>query len=198
MIQTTIPPSSLSTRRAVVGRRFTSPNFGAALIVIAGFIVLYRVLLGNQVDTLARFAVSGAIALVPSLAILQAIDGVALKEVVDAWAHAPSSETAIAFQNAELVRWMEWGANSFFRLLQGVTVLLFGLALARSGIVPRLLGWFGIGAGLAYIAVGAIVGYDGFSDPSLNIGVTTADALVFVAAAGIASAGWRGSRGSRR
>jgi hypothetical protein len=122
-------------------------------------------------------------------------NGVALKEAVDAWAQAPSSETAIAFQNAELVRWMEWGANSFFRLLQGATVLLFGLAMARSGSVPHVLGWFAMGAGLAYIAVGVIVGYDGFSGPSLNIGVT-ADALLFVAAAWIVSVGWR-KRGQR-
>ena len=83
-------------------------QFTAGLIAIAGFIVLYRVLArSGEIDTLARFAVSGALALVASLAILQAVDGVALKEAVDAWAEAPAAEKADAFRNAELVRWTE-------------------------------------------------------------------------------------------
>lgn len=166
-------------------------QFAAALVVVAGLIVLYRALERTGADnTLARLAVSGAIATTAAVAVLQAIDGVALKQAVDAWANAAQPEKAVAFRDAETLRWTEWAANSYFRLLQGVTVLLYGLAVARSAIVPRWLGWVGVVAGLGYIAVGVIVGNEGFSDASL-IGGTATDLLFFIVATGIAITGWR-------
>jgi hypothetical protein len=166
-------------------------QFASGVIVVAGLIVLYQTLARTgRVDTLARLAVAGAVATLAAVAVLQAIDGVALKQAVDAWANAPGSEMAAAFRDAETVRWMEWGANSYFRLLQGITVLLYGLAVAWSAIASRWLGWIGVVAGLGYMAVGVIVGYEGFSDASLNVG-SAMDLLFFIVAAGIAAAGWR-------
>jgi hypothetical protein len=167
-------------------------QFATGVIIVAGLIVLYQALARTgRVDTVARLAVAGAVATIAAAAVLQAVDGVALKEAVEAWANAPVSEKAAALRDAEIVRWMEWAANSYFRLLQGITVLLYGLAVAWSAIFSKWLGWIGVLAGLGYMAVGVIVGYDGFSEASLIVGPAT-DLLFFIVAAGIAATGWRG------
>jgi hypothetical protein len=60
-------------------------QFGAALIVVAGLVVLYRVLdvsAGARLPVLAQLALAGAIATAAAVAVLQAIDGVALKQAV--------------------------------------------------------------------------------------------------------------------
>jgi hypothetical protein len=129
--------------------------------------------------------------------VLQAIDGVALKQAVDSWASATGAEKANAFDDAEVVRWMEWGANSYFRLLQGTTILLYALLIARSTIIAGWLGWFACVAGLGYITVGIIVGYEGFSDATLVLG-SIADVLFLVVALGIAVVGWRSTKNERR
>ena len=54
-----------------------------------------------------------------AIAVLQAIDGIALKMAVDSWAAAPSQEKSIMFRVAEGIRWIEYGTNSIFRILQG-------------------------------------------------------------------------------
>jgi hypothetical protein len=168
-------------------------QFGAALIVVAGLVVLYRVLdvsAGARLPVLAQLALAGAIATAAAVAVLQAIDGVALKQAVDSWASASGAGKANAFHDAEVVRWTEWGANSYFRLLQGTTILLYGLLIASSTLIAGWLGWLACAAGLLYITVGIIVGYEGFSDATLLLG-SIADALFFVVALGIAVVAWR-------
>ncbi len=49
---------------------------------------------------------SGKVALGLS-GVLQAVDGVALKQAVDAWVSAPDAEEAARFASAETVRWLE-------------------------------------------------------------------------------------------
>ena len=54
----------------------------------------------------------GGAAAVMSLALyggVLAVDGVALKQSVNAWANAPEAEKAARFATAEAVRWLEWG-----------------------------------------------------------------------------------------
>jgi hypothetical protein len=45
--------------------------------------------------------------------VLQAVDGVALKQAVNAWASAPEAEKAARFASAETIRWLEWGTRSY-------------------------------------------------------------------------------------
>jgi hypothetical protein len=167
-------------------------QFAAGLVVIAGLVVLYRVFRARAGGTsvLANVGLAAAIATAGALAVLQAIDGVALKQAVDAWAGASGAEKANAFHDAEVVRWTEWGANSYFRLLQGATVLVYGLLVARSTLLPGWLGWLACVSGVVYAVTGIVVGYDGFSDASLALG-SAADLLFFVFALGIAVVAWR-------
>jgi hypothetical protein len=166
-------------------------QFVAILVGIAGFLVLYRALvLRGSAAVLARLAAGAAIATAAAFAVLQAIDGVALKHAVDAWASASGANKADRFADAETVRWMEWAANSYFRLLLGFTLLLFGVAIARTAIVPRWLGWCGVAAGLLYMTVGVIVGYDGFDHKQQPFGLA-ALLLYLVLGIGILAVGWR-------
>jgi Domain of unknown function (DUF4386) len=141
-------------------------QFAGVLVILGGFLVLYRVLaLRGEVPLLARCALTATVVTAAVWAVLQAVDGVALKQAVDAWAEVSGAEERVRFADAETVRWMEWGVQSYFRLLLGLTVVLFGVAVARTGVVARWLGWIAVLGGLLYMAVGVAVGYSGFEKP---------------------------------
>ena len=65
------------------------------------------------------------------------MDGIALKRAVDAWASAPADQQSTAFAAAEAVRWIEIAMNSFSFFLAGLTLYLFGLAIAFGAVYPR-------------------------------------------------------------
>lgn len=109
-----------------------------------------------------RFGAATAIAAAAAWAALQAVDGVAQKYVDDAWANAGGAEKAIRFADAQTVRWLEYGMNSYSHLLLGLAVVLFGIAIVRTGIAGRWFGWTGTIGGLAYMAGGVDVAYAGF------------------------------------
>jgi hypothetical protein len=139
-------------------------QFASAVTVIAGFVVLYDVIgRWTSVTALERAAFGAGIATVSVFAVNMAIDGVALKRAVDAWVAAPPAEKPARFAAAEIVRWLEWGANSFFQILFGMTIALFGVAILRTAIVWRFLGALGVLAGFGLIVGGLLTGRDGFA-----------------------------------
>ncbi|HEX6756831.1 MAG TPA: hypothetical protein VF086_00250, partial [Propionibacteriaceae bacterium] len=90
-----------------------------------------------------------------------AVDGLTLKQAVDAWVAASETEKATRFADAETVRWIEWGLQSYFRVLLGMAFLLLGAAVVVSRLLPSWLGVVvGVG-GLLSIALGFSVGYEG-------------------------------------
>jgi hypothetical protein len=95
---------------------------------------------------------------------LQAVDGVALKQAVTAWATAPEAEKAARFASAEAIRWLEWGMRSYQDYVTGVTLLLFAAAVIASSRLPRTIGHLMGLSGLAYLAQGRVAGSQGFSE----------------------------------
>ena len=95
--------------------------------------------------------------------VLQAVDGVALKHAVDAWATAPAAERAARFASAETIRWLEWSVRSYHSFVLGVSFLLFGAVVTRTAVVPRPVGYLMGLSGLAYVTQGWVVGSEGFS-----------------------------------
>jgi hypothetical protein len=89
------------------------------------------------------------------------VDGVTLKQSVDAWAAASGSEQATRFADAETVRWIEWGLQSYFRLVLGIAFLILGTAAVVSRLVPTWLGVVLAVGGLLSLAIGVSVGYAG-------------------------------------
>ncbi|MGO4598359.1 hypothetical protein [Terrabacter sp. 2RAF25] len=146
-------------------------QFLSAAVVAAGFVVVGGALVrAGAPSVLARLGNTAAAATVALIAVNMAVDGVALKGAVDAWAVAGPDDKAVRFAAAEAIRWLEWGVNSFFTLLLGVTVVIFAVALLRSAhhsTLTRLAGVSGALAGVLLVLNGLVVGTRGFEPSAL-------------------------------
>ena len=108
----------------------------------------------------------GAISAVMALAlygVASAVDGVALKQAVDAWASAPAAEQMARFASAEAIRWLEWGTNSYWNFMQGLALVLYAIVIVWTARVPRPIGYLMGLSGLAFIVLGWLVGTEGFT-----------------------------------
>jgi hypothetical protein len=112
---------------------------------------------------IAPFGLAVAVATAASFTVLQAVDGITLRYAVDAWVSAPDSQKAAAFAAAEAVRWTEIGMNALSYFLAGLTLFLFGLAIAGGRAYPRWAGLIALISGVALMYNGVIeVAYEGF------------------------------------
>ena len=139
---------------------------GVMLIFAGGFVALFRLLVlseSSAASALAWLGFAVTIAAVSTFAILQAVDGIALKRAVDSWYTTTTEEKAIAFRVAEGIRWIEIGINSINRIIQGAVAIIFGVAIAKSALLSRWIGAVGIFAGAATIIAGVGVAYVGFA-----------------------------------
>jgi hypothetical protein len=141
-------------------------QFAGMLVIIAGLLVLFLALnvRSGLTGLLARSAAVSAIVTLALYGVLQAIDGVALKQVVDAWASAPEAEKAARFASAEAIRFLEWGGRSYQDFMFGITFVLFAIVIVSTARIPRFLGVLVGLTGMAYIAQGFVVGAEGFSN----------------------------------
>jgi hypothetical protein len=124
-------------------------------------------------------SVALAIALIAIAATLQAVDGVAVKRMVDRWAAAAAEQKALVFEAAYAVRQIEIGLAAFLSLVTGFAVFTFGLALYFN---PRPLQWFALGAlanGMIFLALGVAQLTTGFS--GLSMMLSMAASLPFMA-----------------
>jgi len=145
---------------------------GGIIIFAGGFVALFRLLVQSESMTVSVFAWIGfatAIIAASTFAILQAVDGIALKRAVDSWVIAPAEEKMAAFRVAEGIRWTEVGTNSIYRILQGTVAIIFGIAITLSRIVGRWIGAIGIFAGTLTIAAGLEV----------NVGLGTYSVIIY-------------------
>ena len=98
-----------------------------------------------------------------SFTVLQAVDGVTLRYAVHNWVSAPASEKPAAFAAAEVARRTKIGMNGFSYFLAGLTLFIFGLAIALGRIYPRWAGLMAAISGAALMYDGAVVvSYEGF------------------------------------
>jgi hypothetical protein len=107
-------------------------------------------------------AASAAVALALYGGVL-AVDGVALKQAVNAWASAPEAEKAARFASAEVIRWLEWGMRSYENFALGFALLLFAAAVMRTTWLPRPIGYLMGLSGFIYLVQGWVAGSEGFS-----------------------------------
>jgi len=149
---------------------------GVMFVFAGGFVALYRLLVQSEsgsASALAWLGLALTITAASTFAILQAVDGIALKRAVDSWTAAPPEEKAAAFRVAEGIRWTEIGINSIFRILQGTVAIIFGVAIAIGAMLSRWIGVFGIFAGVATIVSGVGVAYVGFSSSLGMVGTVS-------------------------
>jgi hypothetical protein len=162
---------------------------GVSLMVVALF-ALTRSLADEPVAWIADLAFATALVALAVAAVLQAVDGIALKVMVDRWMSVAEPQKQTAFEAAFAVRQIEIGLASYTPMLLGTTALLFGIALAASAAYPAWLGWIAIVGGTGTAVGGLLTAYSGFSGANMNISMPFNLVLtVWVAVAGVVM--WR-------
>ena len=140
-------------------------QFVGMAVIIAGLLVLFFALNVYQGTPgwVGRFAAVSAVVALALYGVLQAVDGVALKQAVDAWVSAPAAEKAARFASAEAIRWLEWGTRSYESFMFGLALVLFATVIVWTARVPRPIGYLMGLSGLAYLVQGWVLGTEGFS-----------------------------------
>ena len=141
---------------------------GVALMV-AALLVLTKQLETASDAAWPRVAAGGAIASLAVATALQAVDGIALKVLVNNWAAAPASQKEIAFQTALAVRQVEIGLASTLSLLFGFTVTVCGIALLGDRKYPKWVAGVAILGGVPTAIAGVVIAYTGFSGLAMAI-----------------------------
>jgi hypothetical protein len=150
-------------------------QFVGEVILLAGLLVLFFALNlpAGTPRWMGFFGATAAGVALALAAVLYAVDGVALKQAVDAWASAPAAEQATRFASAETIRWLEWGTNSYWEFMRGFAFVLFAITIVWTARVPRPVGYLMGVSGLAFILMGWSVGTNGFTTATViptNVG----------------------------
>jgi hypothetical protein len=127
---------------------------------------------------LARITSGGVIVSLAVATALQAVDGIALKIMVDKWADAPTAQKDMAFHAAFAVRQVEVGLASMLSLVMGVTVIVYGAALLVANIYPKWLGGLAIVGGIPTAIASVVMAYTGFSGWAMAINMPASSLLL--------------------
>jgi hypothetical protein len=141
---------------------------GVGLMVLA-VIIFSRMIENKDAEILTQLGNTAAAASLALAAVLQAVDGVALKVMVDRWAASAGAEKDMLFYAAFGVRQIEVGTASMFCILMGGTVILYGLAQKVDGRFSNLLVWLGLLGGLGTVIAGLVMAQTGFSNATMLI-----------------------------
>jgi len=158
------PPAAFAEYAA--DRLWVASHLGQFLGVAAlgvALVALAATMEAGTPSAWARIGVVGTAASVATAAALQAVDGVALKVMVNRWMQASGEARARAFEGAFAVRQIEIGLASLLSVLFGLTVLAFGISMLLTRRFPTWLGWLGLLGGLGTLAAGIAQAYTGFS-----------------------------------
>ena len=150
---------------------------GCALI-IAALLLLSWLLEKTSAAPWSRLAAAGASASLAVATALQAVDGIALKAMVDNWAAAPAAQKEAALYAAYAVRQVEIGLASTASLLFGLTIILYALALLRARIYPVLVSSFALLPGAGCAAAGVVMAYSGFSELAMAVSMPSSSLLL--------------------
>jgi hypothetical protein len=140
-------------------------QFAAMAIMTAGLFTLSMITcaVAESARWVGRFGAAASVAALALYGVLQAVDGVALKQAVNTWVSAPDAEKAARFASAETVRWLEWGVRSYQNIVMGITLLLVAVDAARTLPVPRALAYLIALSGISFLVQGWLAGMEGFS-----------------------------------
>jgi len=145
---------------------------------VAALLLLTTVLEARRGPGIALVAAGGAIASLALAAALQAVDGISLKNMVDAWAAATASQKGEVFHAAFAVRQIEVGLASMLSLSFGLTATLYGVALIGARVYPKWFAALAMASGVPMIASGVVMAYSGFSGPSMAINMSASAILL--------------------
>ena len=141
---------------------------GIALMV-AALALFSRMMATGRADVASSLGKVFAVASLAVASALQAVDGVALKAMVNAWAAAPEPNKQMLFVAAFAVRQIEIGLASIASLLFGLTAALYGVAILIDSRFPKWLGFIAIAGGIPTAISGVVMAYTGFSGLEMAI-----------------------------
>lgn len=140
-------------------------QFVGVVFLIAGLLVLFSAL--NLTTGISRwlgfFGSLSAAVTIAVAGVQHAVDGIALKQAVDAWASAPIAEQAARLASAEAIRWLEWGVAGYADMLLGFTLVLLGVAIVGSARISWPVGIIMGLSGLGFLAKGWVISTVGFA-----------------------------------
>ena len=125
-----------------------------------------------------RIAAGGAIASLAVAATLQAVDGIALKVMVDTWAAALPEQKDGVFRAAFAVRQIEIGLASMLSLVLGLTASVYGVALLADRTYPKWFAGLAIVGSVPTMAAGIVIAYTGFSGLAMMINMPAGSILL--------------------
>lgn len=139
-------------------------QFVCMAIMLAGLFGLFSAMdvQAGAARLLGRLGAAATTAALALYGVVLAVDGVALKQAVNAWADAPEPEKAARFAAAEAVRWLEWGARSYENFALGLALLLAAVVV-RSALISRPIPYLMGVSGLTFLMQGWLAGAEGFS-----------------------------------
>jgi hypothetical protein len=138
-------------------------QFVADVLLLIGFLALYRAIKEGVSLTLARVGMAVALVAEAVYGVNQAVDGVAIKFVAQQWVNASIAEKPEALRIADAVRHIEIGLSSIWVLTCGISLLFFGLAIAFGRDFPKLLGWSAMVLGVLEVAYSLDLARNGFA-----------------------------------
>lgn len=139
-------------------------QFACMAIMLAGLMALFSALevRAGAAKLAGRLGTAATIIALGLAGVVLAVDGVALKQSVNAWAAAPDAEKAARFAAAETMRWLEWGTRSYENFALGIAVLLAAVVV-RASLISRPIAAVMTLSGVVYLMQGWVAGVNGFS-----------------------------------
>lgn len=153
-------------------------QLSGVILMVGALLLLSRRLADGPAAEWATLGMAGAIASLAVAGALQAVDGVALKAMVNSWAAAQEPERAALFQAAFGVRQIEIGLASIGSLFFGLTVSIYGTALFIDHRFPRWLGALAIAGGVPTAIAGVVIAHTGFSELAMAINMPSSSLLL--------------------
>ncbi|MFP6654751.1 MAG: hypothetical protein VCB25_03940 [Myxococcota bacterium] len=141
--------------------------------IVAALLFLTEELESKKRSALVRIATAGAIVSLALATALQAVDGIALKRMVDLWAATPEPLKQSVFHAAFAVRQIEIGLASMLSLVLGFTITLYSLAVVRDETFPNWFAGLGIAGSVPTIISGIVIATTGFSGLAMAINMPT-------------------------
>ena len=134
------------------------------ILMLAALVAIADPIRDGLPGALARLGSVAAVAGITVGLVLVTLDGLAAKQLAEAWATAPPEEQAAALRLVLAEETINFALAALFNILfAGVTFILYGLAVAWSRVYPRWLGWVVVVAGIGSVAAGLVQAYAGES-----------------------------------
>jgi hypothetical protein len=131
-------------------------QFAGSAMVLFGLLALFFALKATSglVGVVNRFAAASAVAALAFFGAVYAVDGIALKQAVDAWVSAPASQQPVFYAVVQGIRGVEWAMRGYVDFTAGLSLVLFAIVIASTARISRPIGYIMGLSGLAYIAQG--------------------------------------------